>query len=72
VQGVEVDSTAEGGPQTTGKRHWWRIVIMSLREATTDQVALAAAGCGFYATMALFPAISAGITFHTAVWSGKL
>jgi membrane protein len=40
----------------------WReariVVIRTLRESTTDRVSLAAAGCAFYATLALFPAIS--------------
>ncbi len=37
---------------------WRRVILGALREAVRDQVALAAAGCGFYATLALFPAIS--------------
>ncbi|HEX4172113.1 MAG TPA: YihY/virulence factor BrkB family protein [Acetobacteraceae bacterium] len=41
-----------------------QIVFGALREASTDQVALAAAGCGFYATMALFPAISVLISVY--------
>ena len=39
-------------------------MLGALREATTDQVALAAAGCGFYATLALFPAISMLISVY--------
>ena len=36
----------------------------AVREAITDQVALAAAGCGFYATLALFPAISVLVSVY--------
>jgi membrane protein len=40
----------------------------ALREVVTDQVALAAAGCGFYATLALFPAISMLISVYGLVF----
>ena len=40
------------------------MLLGALREAITDQVALAAAGCGFYATLALFPAISVLISVY--------
>jgi membrane protein len=37
----------------------WRILLgRTFRASTTDRVSLAAAGCAFYATLALFPAIS--------------
>jgi membrane protein len=45
-----------------------RVLFGALREAATDQVALAAAGCGFYATMALFPAISVLISVYGLVF----
>ncbi len=34
------------------------LLSRTLRASTTDRVSLAAAGCAFYATLALFPAIS--------------
>jgi membrane protein len=43
-------------------------MLGALREAVTDQVALAAAGCGFYATLALFPAISMLISVYGLVF----
>ena len=46
------------------RRRWRRIMFGTLREATTDQVSLAAAGCAFYATLALFPAISVLISVY--------
>ncbi|MEJ0017935.1 MAG: YhjD/YihY/BrkB family envelope integrity protein [Acetobacteraceae bacterium] len=43
----------------------WRLVVVgALRDATRDQVALAAAGCAFYATLSLFPAISMLISVY--------
>jgi membrane protein len=41
-----------------------RIVVAALRESVTDRVALAAAGCAYYATLALFPAISMLISVY--------
>ena len=41
------------------RRRLWRDLIgRTLRASTTDRLSLAAAGCAFYATLALFPAIS--------------
>ena len=37
---------------------WLALVGRTLRASTTDRVSLAAAGCAFYATLALFPGIS--------------
>ena len=37
---------------------WHKLLGRTLRASTTDRVSLAAAGCAFYATLALFPAIS--------------
>jgi membrane protein len=37
---------------------WIALLGSTLRASTTDRVSLAAAGCAFYATLALFPAIS--------------
>ncbi len=38
--------------------HWGRLLRATAQEVITDRVSLAAAGCAFYATLALFPAIS--------------
>jgi membrane protein len=50
-------------------RGWRRIVIGALQDATTDHVSLAAAGCAFYATLALFPAISTLISVYGLVFN---
>ena len=41
-----------------GEAPWHVLLVRTLRASTTDRVSLAAAGCAFYATLALFPAIS--------------
>ena len=41
-----------------------KVAFGTLRESTTDRVSLAAAGCGFYATLSLFPAISMLISVY--------
>ena len=45
--------------------HAWRLVVLgTLRESVSDHVSLAAAGCAYYATLALFPAISMLISVY--------
>lgn len=55
-------------PSDAGTLASWRrpgrVIVRALQAATTDQVSLAAAGCAFYATMALFPAISVLISVY--------
>lgn len=41
----------------------------AFRESITDHISLAAAGCGFYATLALFPAISILISVYGLVFN---
>ncbi len=45
-------------PSPPGRRGWRAILRATLREMVTDRAGLAAAGCAFYATLALFPAIT--------------
>ena len=45
-------------PPTAMLRSWHALLVGALRASTTDRASLAAAGCAFYATLALFPAIS--------------
>jgi membrane protein len=58
----------QGGRTSLSWRDRRRVVIGALQESATDQVALAAAGCGFYATLALFPAISMLISVYGLVF----
>ena len=43
---------------------WRGLLGRTLRASTTDRASLAAAGCAFYATLALFPAISMLISLY--------
>lgn len=43
---------------------WWAVLLRVMREAISDEVGMAAASCGFYAMLALFPAISVAISLY--------
>lgn len=43
---------------------WRRIALRTIEESTSDHMSLAAAGCAFYATLSLFPAISMLISVY--------
>ncbi|MSP05548.1 MAG: YihY/virulence factor BrkB family protein [Acetobacteraceae bacterium] len=46
-------------PVSPNSRPFWHAILRAtLREMVTDQASLVAAGCAFYATLALFPAIT--------------
>ncbi|MDR3535973.1 MAG: YihY/virulence factor BrkB family protein [Acetobacteraceae bacterium] len=45
-------------------RHSRAVLIAAIQASITDRMSLAAAGCAFYATMALFPAISMLISVY--------
>ncbi len=50
----------------------WRLVIRrTIVEMLTDRVALVAAGCAFYATLAMFPAISMLISFYGLLFDAQ-
>ncbi len=57
------------GGRAAGGPGWRQVGVGAMREAITDRVSLAAAGCGFYATMALFPAISVLISVYGLVFN---
>jgi membrane protein len=45
-------------------RGWKRVIARTASEVITDRVSLVAAGCAFYATLALFPVISVVISIY--------
>jgi membrane protein len=53
---VPADSIQQ--PAVRAEPPWRTLLGRTFRASTTDRVSLAAAGCAFYATLALFPAIS--------------
>ena len=72
---------ANHAPAAGGARSSWHasriIVIRTLRDSSSDRVSLAAAGCAYYATLALFPAISMlisvyGLAFNIQSVEGQL
>lgn len=72
-----LDSTISPRRWGARARRWRRVIVGAFQESTTDQVSLAAAGCAFYATMALFPAISVlisvyGLVFDVMTVEGQL
>jgi membrane protein len=57
IEGIVASETVSK-PAVRAGRAWSDLLGRTLRASTTDRVSLAAAGCAFYATLALFPAIS--------------
>ncbi|HTB45679.1 MAG TPA: YihY/virulence factor BrkB family protein [Acetobacteraceae bacterium] len=55
------------------RTHFWRrcrvVVVGAVAASITDRMTLAAAGCAFYATLALFPAISMLISVYGLVFN---
>ena len=47
---------------------WKRVIMRTAREVITDRISLSAAGCAFYATLALFPAISMLVSIYGLVF----
>jgi len=47
---------------------WKRVIVRTAREVITDRISLSAAGCAFYATLALFPAISMLVSIYGLVF----
>ncbi len=43
---------------------WKQVIVRTAREVITDRISLSAAGCAFYATLALFPAISMLVSIY--------
>jgi membrane protein len=56
--GARMDAVTQAPPVPPRRIRWVRLMRRTAEEAITDRVSLAAAGCAFYATLALFPAIS--------------
>src|SRR3984957_18975713 len=49
---------------TKPRKRWRSIALRTLEASTSDHMSLAAAGCAFYATLSLFPAISMLISVY--------
>ena len=66
-----MDTATPPGRTAHRARKWHHIAIGTFQESTTDQVSLAAAGCAFYATLSLFPAISVLVSIYGLVFDVK-
>ncbi len=72
-QGDDSNTTLHGvqreDPRLTKPGNGWRsIALRTLNASTSDHMSLAAAGCAFYATLSLFPAISMLISVYGLVF----
>jgi membrane protein len=47
---------------------WRQVIARTAREVVTDRVSLCAAGCAFYATLALFPAITMLVAIYGLIF----
>lgn len=69
---------ADAAPPRSGAWHrWWNVLYGAVADSISDRMSLAAAGCAFYATLALFPAISTlvsvyGLAFNPAAVESQL
>ena len=52
-------------------RGWWAVLRRVAREARNDRISLIAAGCAFYATLSLFPAITMLISIYGLVFAPR-
>jgi membrane protein len=70
THGTRLADQALGALQDIGHEHihFWRrcrmVIVGAVAASITDRMTLAAAGCAFYATLALFPAISMLISVY--------
>ena len=53
-----------GSPGEIPWRGWTHVLRRTVREIASDRLSLVAAGCAFYATLALFPAISMLVSIY--------
>jgi membrane protein len=50
---------------------WKRIIARTAREVVTDRMSLCAAGCAFYATLALFPSITMLVSIYGLMFNPR-
>lgn len=55
-------------PSDIPMRGWRQVIRRTYREVSSDRIALVAAGCAFWATLALFPAISTLLSLYGMVF----
>jgi len=50
---------------------WKQVILRTAREVVTDRMSLCAAGCAFYATLALFPAITMLVSIYGLMFNPR-
>lgn len=58
---------AARSPTQVPPRGWWQILQRVMEEVGKDNVSIIAAGCAFYAVLALFPAVTALVSIYGLV-----
>ena len=56
-----------GNPAQIPPKGWWQVVRRAIKESSADNVPMLAAGVAFFAFLAIFPAIIAGLTLYGLV-----
>lgn len=67
IQDIEYGRRATS-PADIPMRGWRQVIRRTYREVSSDRINLVAAGCAFWATLALFPAISTLISIYGIVF----
>ncbi len=65
---TKADNKSPSPEQPRKRRSWWRMTSATFLALITDRASMAAAGCAFYATLALFPAISTLVSVYGLVF----
>jgi len=65
---THVSGMARGHPLQISWAGWRQVIGRTAREVVTDRVSLSAAGCAFYATLALFPAITMLVAIYGLIF----
>ena len=70
-EAVDSDDRMAASPVAIPWRGWRAAVGRAFREIISDSISLTAAGCAFYATLALFPAISMLVSIYGLAFDPK-
>lgn len=67
IRDIEFGRRADS-PGDIPLRGWRQVIARTFREVSSDRISLIAAGCAFWATLALFPAISTLVSIYGIVF----
>jgi membrane protein len=69
--GTKVGRRRAGSPLDIPLSGWRQVIVGTAREVITDRMSLCAAGCAFYATLALFPAITMLVSIYGLMFNPR-